>query len=111
MTEPVPHYLRNRPSNFEKWKYIRKYKMDRGCQECGYNKDPAALDLDHLDRSEKRGCLADAIYWRWEAIHEELAKCIVLCANCHRIKTMREKETRQKDWTEEDECNPQMDLL
>ena len=108
--EKVPYWLRNRPDKAEKWLYIRQYKRERGCQECGYNGDAAALDLDHIDRNKKKGCMANATSWKWDAIHEELENCIVLCANCHRIKTMREKETNRLDWTGEDD-DPQMDLL
>ena len=89
--------------------YIREYKLHKGCSECGYNKSAIALDLDHIDRNKKTGSLSKAYRWPWSRIEQELENCVVLCANCHRIKTEREKDFYEKDWTEEND--PQLDLL
>ena len=67
-------------------------KMKYGCTHCGYNKDPVALDFHHTDRSDKFKNVSS--YWRtsWKQfikIKEEWKKCIVLCANCHRIEEKR----------------------
>ena len=69
--------------------YIASKKMEQGCCKCGYNAHPAALHFDHIDRSTKSGGLAQAASegWSFERIDEEIAKCQVLCANCHSIHT------------------------
>jgi hypothetical protein len=56
------------------------------CNICGYNKCSAALDLHHLDPSKKSFGLASirADPKKWDTIVQELRKCILLCANCHR---------------------------
>ena len=55
------------------------------CQVCGYNKCQAALELHHLNKSEKNFGIGDKGYTRsWEKVRAELDKCILLCANCHR---------------------------
>ncbi len=55
------------------------------CQVCGYDTYPGALDLHHLNSSTKSFGIGDKGYTRsWEKIKQELDKCILVCANCHR---------------------------
>lgn len=55
------------------------------CQICGYSKYQGALELHHLNKSEKSFGIGDNGYTRsWEKVKAELDKCILLCANCHR---------------------------
>ena len=60
------------------------YKGDR-CELCGYDKCPEALEFHHPDDSEKEFGVSSRGYTRsWEKVREEIDKCILLCANCHR---------------------------
>ena len=60
-----------------------EYKGGR-CQACGYNKYPGALDLHHIS-GQKSFSIGDKGYTRsWERVKQELDKCILVCANCHR---------------------------
>ncbi len=55
------------------------------CFLCGYNRCIGALDLHHVDESQKEfGLSARGMTRSWEKIKEEANKCVVLCANCHR---------------------------
>ena len=54
------------------------------CCECGYCKNYAALEFHHLDPKEKDFVWAILRRMEWPRIIEELKKCILLCANCHR---------------------------
>lgn len=56
------------------------------CGQCGYNKSRNALDLHHLDPSQKEFGIGRirANPKSWEKIVSELRKCVLLCANCHR---------------------------
>ena len=55
------------------------------CQICGYDKCNRALEFHHLDPLEKDFGISSKGYTRsWNAIKEELDKCIMVCANCHR---------------------------
>lgn len=60
---------------------VKEYKASRGCEHCGES-DPVCLDLHHLDPSVKD--LNPSETNSKKAFYEEAAKCIVLCANCHR---------------------------
>lgn len=56
-----------------------------GCQICGYNKCIGSLDFHHKDPQEKDLTISRAIrMWGTEKLTEEINKCMVLCANCHR---------------------------
>lgn len=61
-----------------------KYKGGK-CQVCGYNKYPGGLDLHHIDPKIKSFSIGHRGYTRsWEKVKEELNKCVLVCANCHR---------------------------
>lgn len=55
------------------------------CTICGYNNCNEALDFHHLDGGSKDFGISSKGYTRsWESVREELNKCILVCANCHR---------------------------
>ena len=55
------------------------------CQICGYDRCIEALEFHHLDPSQKDFGISQKGYTRsWDKIKEEVEKCILLCANCHR---------------------------
>lgn len=62
-------------------------KVERGCVDCGYNAHPAALDFDHLPGTEKLYRVCTMAGMSRKLIDAEIAKCEVVCANCHRIRT------------------------
>lgn len=66
-----------------RWKAIA-YKGGR-CQICSYDRCREALEFHHLDSSRKDFGISSKEYTRsWSKVREELEKCILLCANCHR---------------------------
>ena len=65
------------------------YKVEKGCESCGYNEHSAALQFDHIDPSQKHEAVATMMSKRRpaELVWEEIKKCRVLCANCHMVRT------------------------
>jgi hypothetical protein len=61
---------------------INTYKQ-KGCSICGYNKNTAALQFHHLNPKEKDFEISSNMCRKWKTIEQEIAKCIVVCANCH----------------------------
>jgi hypothetical protein len=66
---------------------VSAIKMALGCEICGYNEHPAALQFDHIDPSKKEFNIGEAVSntHGWPRIQAEIEKCRVLCANCHSI--------------------------
>jgi hypothetical protein len=55
------------------------------CAYCGYNKCLSALEFHHIDTGSKKFSLASVRKTKaTKEIFDELDKCILLCANCHR---------------------------
>lgn len=94
------HYLRNkdkfntrrrirRRSNQE---YVLNIKKQSSCTQCG-NNDYRCLEFHHLDDKELN--IAQAVSQHsTKKLLQELNKCIILCANCHRI--LHYDETHRK---------------
>jgi len=54
------------------------------CAACGYSRHPAALQFHHVDPKTKSfGLGVRGITRSLEALRDEAAKCVLLCANCH----------------------------
>ena len=74
--------------------YIQAIKVERGCTDCGYRANPVALDFDHLPGFRKETRLAVMPAGATKArIDAEIAKCEVVCANCHRIRTAERRQS------------------
>ncbi len=71
-------------------KFIREYKLTKGCRDCGYNSHAEALDFDHLSNN-KLFTIAQAgrLGAGMERVKREIQKCDVVCANCHRVRTAK----------------------
>jgi hypothetical protein len=55
------------------------------CVVCGYCRDIKALDFHHINETTKEFGLSDRGMTRsWEKIKNEVRKCVLVCANCHR---------------------------
>lgn len=73
--------------------YLNNYKLSKGCQECGYNKSPYALEFHHRDRNNKSNNVSNIRKSSWTQLSnivEEVKKCDILCSNCHKILTKKE---------------------
>jgi len=94
------HYLANKEkqilANSEYKKKRRKewaeFKDTLECTKCGFA-HPAALDFHHTDPTQKDGNIHRYIAnGQYKKAYKEVEKCIVLCANCHRIHHYEEKK-------------------
>jgi hypothetical protein len=72
----------------ETYAKIRDYFETHPCVDCGET-DPVVLEFDHIDRESKEAAISEMVQAQrpWQAILNEIAKCEVRCANCHRRRT------------------------
>lgn len=78
--------------------YVRLLKLRLGCKHCGFREHFAALEFHHRKRTRKIFEIATAISKciNFERVQQEIKKCDVLCSNCHRILTFKEKQHEQQ---------------
>lgn len=68
------------------YQWFRDFKKTLKCQKCGMT-HPATLDFHHRDGATKEAEINRMVASKLskQKIMDEIAKCDVLCANCHRI--------------------------
>jgi hypothetical protein len=69
----------------ERTQYLVTFLREHPCVDCG-EADPLVLEFDHL-RDKKFAISAGLQGRRWQDVLDEIAKCEVVCANCHRRRT------------------------
>ena len=62
-----------------------KLKLKSGCSNCGYKTHAAALEFHHIDPKSKVFTIGSNYHLPLDIVQQEIDKCIILCANCHRI--------------------------
>jgi len=93
-------YDTNREKHMERTKarrqairaHVDAIKVAAGCADCGYKDHAVALDFDHVS-GVKLGNVGTLVNRgaAMETILAEIAKCEVVCANCHRVRTERRR--------------------
>jgi Zn ribbon nucleic-acid-binding protein len=71
--------------------WLESLKQTLECAECGFD-DFRALEFHHTDGQEKDFAIGEMLKDNRSvrAVEREIAKCVVLCANCHRIEHVSE---------------------
>lgn len=79
--------LRDRRSNYRK--HIQEVKSSNPCADCGVSYPPHVMDFDHLPGEDKKFNISSQLgnMSNFEVLKAEIAKCEVVCANCHRQRT------------------------
>ena len=54
------------------------------CELCGYSRCLRALTFHHLNPATKRFNVAGSLARSWDSLVEEIARCVLVCENCHR---------------------------
>lgn len=69
--------------------FVRRYKVEHGCADCGLRSEHSEIfDFDHRPGEAKvKGVAALITSGPQSALEAEMAKCDLVCANCHRIRT------------------------
>ena len=77
--------------------YLYQYKLTHPCERCGED-HPGCIQFHHKDPGTKDGDLSgDCLDWGIARIEKEIAKCEVLCANCHTKYHWLERNSHRKE--------------
>ena len=78
-----------RKLRLERTMFLLEFFKEHPCTDCG-EQDPVVLEFDHL--RDKSFDIGQALSYRnWQSILDEIAKCEVVCANCHRRRTAQRR--------------------
>jgi hypothetical protein len=67
-------------------------RRDVACADCGGRFPPCAMDFDHRDPTTKRSAVTQMIGRAGtQRLLDEVAKCDIVCANCHRLRTFQRR--------------------
>ena len=70
--------------------WLRGLKTGQPCTDCDGVFDPQVMQWDHLPTYEKLGDISGGFAGRTEEeLLREIAKCELVCTNCHIIRTFR----------------------
>lgn len=67
-------------------------EKNKPCTDCKNKFPSVCMDFDHV-RGHKVAGVSKLLARSWEVIKQEIAKCDLVCANCHRIRTMTRART------------------
>lgn len=83
---------RNKKVREEAHRRIFEYFSTHPCVDCGET-DPLVLEFDHIESKNKDAAVSVMVRTlkSWERILEEIEKCEVRCANCHRRRTAKQQ--------------------
>ena len=72
--------------------FFKEFKQGLACERCG-EREPFCLEFHHKDPSQKDFDVSTAVRrFSRKRLMEEIDKCLILCANCHRKEHRRLKE-------------------
>ena len=75
--------------------YLRDLKTKTPCVDCGINYPYYVMDFDHV-RGQKHANVMELVSTlSKKKIDEEIAKCEIVCSNCHRIRTHMRKMAKK----------------
>lgn len=89
------HYLNNKEQYYANNK-LKKMRMRKflwsiksvPCMDCGGRFPPHVMDFDHREPDKKLASINTFLCRQsWTKLKEEIAKCDIVCANCHRMRT------------------------
>lgn len=79
---------RNRLNVAKIKQYLWDYKTEQGCADCT-EVDPVVMEFDHIGNKSFTVSNFAAKGKTLEKVKQELEKCEVVCANCHRRRTAK----------------------
>lgn len=88
----VSRNITQRQKRKQNWDKIFEYFGGRKCSNCGIESKWPIYDLHHKDPETKDVSIGTIAHYNWDKIFPEVEKCVLLCANCHRIAHAKERK-------------------
>jgi hypothetical protein len=82
-----------RTSNRRKQHEFEKLK-EFPCVDCSGRFPPECMDFDHRPNEKKVGRVSTLVRGTLDKLMDEIRKCDLVCANCHRIRTRKRIELK-----------------
>ncbi len=82
-------YLKRNLRAFKKRRDFIHQSKSKPCADCGVQYPYYVMDFDHREDEIKEHQLNQVAYLKMEIIKNEIAKCDVVCSNCHRERTFQ----------------------
>lgn len=67
---------------------------DGPCSDCDVRYPPYVMQWDHRDSSQKEFTIGQSTRVAWRRVLAEVAKCDLVCANCHAVRTHERRKER-----------------
>lgn len=80
-------WSRSNPKQSSTYAWILSLKLSQACTDCGRVFPPAAMQWDHLPGTAKVADISALRNRPRDLILAEIAKCELVCVNCHTIRT------------------------
>lgn len=99
------HYLKNKnkynqrdKATRDKYTEILTIKKNSPCMDCGVEYPHYVMDFDHREPEKKHFSVSSArrMGKSLKLMLEEIDKCDVVCANCHRVRTYKKYYPEEK---------------
>ena len=81
----LPRKRTKRPKHAE---WVDVLKESTPCMDCGGSFPAICMDFDHRPGTQKRRPIAAMRAGSLSRLKREISKCDLVCANCHRIRTL-----------------------
>lgn len=88
-------FKRNQTTRFIRRKRLIDRFRDRPCYDCHGSFDLWQMEFDHT-RGDKKFNITTGLTTPLKVLLEEIAKCDVVCANCHKTRTYKRNQQRRR---------------
>lgn len=76
-------------------RYLKDLKARTPCADCKIQYPYYVMDFDHIRGRKQKNVMELIPTLSKKKIDEEIAKCEIVCSNCHRIRTHIRKERKK----------------
>lgn len=103
-TEAKISYRRKKLGEIQQW--FAEFSKTMKCSQCPENRVPC-LDFHHKDPATKYKAVSELMrgHHPLSVLLSEVDKCIILCANCHRMHHYNERNKSKADVTDKSDVN------